>query len=41
MFGIEVVLVVSSKYNRRLVVREKSGSVELYMKNLRNRKAKL
>jgi len=41
VFDTGMVLVISSKYNGKLVVREEDGSVKLDMKNLRNKKAKL
>jgi len=41
VFDTGMVLVISSKYNGKLVVREEDGSVKLDMKNLRNKRAKL
>ena len=41
VFDTGMVLVISSKYNGKLVVREEDGSIKLDMKNLRNKRAKL
>ena len=41
VFDIGMVLVISSKYNGKLFVREEDSSVKLDMKNLRNKRAKL
>jgi len=41
VFDTGMVLVISSKYNSKLIAREEDGSVKLDMKNLRNKKAKL
>jgi len=40
MFSTEIVLIISSKYNYRLVIREEGDGVKLDMKNLRNKRAK-
>jgi len=40
MFSTEIVSIISSKYNYRLVIREESDGIELDMKNLRNKRAK-
>jgi len=39
MLSTEIVLIISSKCNYRLVIREESDDVELNMKNLRNKRA--
>jgi len=41
VFDTRMVLVISSKYNGKLFVREEDGSVKLDMKNLRNKRAKI
>ena len=41
VFDTGIILVISSKYNSKLVVREEDGSVKLDMKNLRNKRTKL
>lgn len=41
VFDTGIILVISSKYNSKLVVRKEDGSVKLDMKNLRNKRAKL
>jgi len=38
MFGVGIVLMISSKCNNKLVVREENGGVKLDMKNLRNKR---
>ena len=40
MFSIEIVLIISTKYNYRLVIRKEGNGIELDIKNLRNKRAK-